>query len=221
MTKYLLLRLPGVLLVFGFLIIVHYMQFSVFPPKNRMGALFNKISAESFDVFIVSTEEKRVSKDLIESIVHQKDVEVKVHVLDLSGDLNFGNSEKVDYKRCASLELMDFFHKEVLSIDPSHIVVVIDPLEKKVHPYLLQKIKHLFQNREVKAVYSDRKVKPTHKRPGWGEAKIKAYHVGLAKHLEMEKIHTLEDYHAGILFLSDESFLFSSKVLDPDPSIFD
>jgi hypothetical protein len=217
MTKYLLLRLPGVLLVFGFLIIVHYMQFSVFHPKNRMGDFFNKISAESFDVFLVSTEEKRVSKDLIDSIVCQKDVEVKVHVLDFSGDLNFGNSEKVDYKKCASLELMDFFHREVLSIDPSHIVVVIDPLEKRVHPYLLRKIRHLFHSREVKAVYTDRKVKPTQKHPGWDQAKIKAYHVELIKQLDMEKIRTLEEYHQGILFLTDENFLFSAKLLDPDP----
>jgi len=218
MMKYLLLRLPGALLVFGFLIIVHYMQFSFVPVKNRFGALFSRIEAENFDVFIISTEEKPVSNELVDSLLGQKDAEVKVHLLDLrQAKGEFHEGEKFEYKRCAPVELIDFFHKEVSKINPKHILVFIDPLEKKVHPFLMRKIRHLFHSREVKAVYTDRKVKPTQKHPGWEQAKIKAYHVELIKQLDVEKIRTLEEYHQGIFFLTDENFLFSTKLLDPDP----
>lgn len=218
MIKYLLLRLPGVLLVFGFLIIVHYMQFAVFTSKDRVAGFFSRIEAENFDIFIISTEEKPASRELIESLIEQKDVEAKVHLIDMGNSRSeFSKIETLDYKKCASLELLDFFHKELSKINPKHILVFIDAQEKKVHPYLLRKIKNIFHSREVKVVYTDRKVKPTQKHPGWDEAKIKAYHVDLISQLDIDKIRTLEDYHRGIFFLSDENFLFSNKILDPDP----
>ena len=217
MTKYLLSRLPGILLVFGFLIIIHHYQLSVFPLKENSGAPFFRSEIKNFDIFLISSEEKPVKAELIESLIHQKGVQVKVHLLDATEHKEVYPLEKIQYRKVDPKDVLAGFHSIVMA----HVLVFIEPVEKNIHPYLLYKIRHLFEHRDVKAVYTDKKMKPTQHRLGWERANIKAYQASLAQQINMEKIRTFEDYHQGILFLTAENFLFSTKVLDPEPEMED
>jgi hypothetical protein len=221
MTKYLLSRLPGVLLVFGFLIIIHHYQLSVFPLKENSGTPFFRSEIKNFDIFLISSEEKPVKAELIESLIHQKGVQVKVHLLDATELNEVYPFEKIQYRKVDPKAVLDVFHTTVLALDPAHVLVFVDPFEKNIHPYLLYKIRHLFEHRDVKAVYTDKKMKPTQHRLGWETANIKAYQASLVQQINMEKIRTFEDYHQGILFLTADNFLFSTKVLDPEPEMED
>jgi hypothetical protein len=218
--KYFLSRLPGALLVFGFLMIIHYLQWGILPTKEKKGVVFNPPKIEKYDVFLVATEEKPLEIGLINSLKFQEGPLVNIHILDGSiKGLEFPKHPEIDYRKVDPSALFTTFFCSAKKCDPKDVIVLIDSTEKNIHRSFFKNMHRVFENGDIWFLYADKKLHPTKANPGYHRAKIKACHAGLVHQLQEEHIHNFEEFYKAVYFLSDEHTLFNAKILDPHEEI--
>lgn len=213
--KFVLSRLPAALLVFGFLMIIHYFQWGIIPSKEKKGIIFAHPKVEKYDVFLIATDEKPIEIGLIEALKSQEGPTLKIHILDGSS-LEFESEKYSDiaYEKIDPGILFSVFFTKAKKCDPKDVIVLIDTTEKNIHRSFFKKMHEVFENGDVWFLYADKKIHPTRSNPGFHIAKIKACHAGLLHQLEQEKIADFKEFYIAIFYLSDDHTLFDPKLLD-------
>ena len=216
MLKYILLRLPGALLVFGFLMIIHYFQWGILPSKGKKGVVFSLPRVEKYDVFLIATPDKPLELPLVEALKSQEGPRLNIHILDGSkSHLKFSEHEGISYQKVDPSNLFKTFLTGAKKCAPKDVIVLIDSTEKNIHRSFFKNMHQIFENGDIWFLYADKKLHPTKTNPGYHKAKIKACHAGLIHQIKEEYIQDFEDFYRAIYYLSDDHTLFNAKILDP------
>ncbi|MFZ4773214.1 MAG: hypothetical protein ACOYK9_04400 [Chlamydiia bacterium] len=216
MTKYLLAKLPTIILVFGLLIIIHHFQWTLAYKEKIHSSAALEQTVEGYAIVLVSTPENPVSKNLVQSALYQNYENCQVYLIDTVEGEEFPTELGLHHIQVAKEEeLVKAYFDCLFSLPKGQVVVHIDAREKSIHPGMIDKFHKVFENQNIWVVYADRRLYPTRLNPKWDDARVKAFHSELVHKIHLQDIQTIEEFHKGIFYLGNEHSHFGEKLLDP------